>query len=71
MSFLEAKDSLLGFLISGAVLAIAYYLRNMSTSIMDLNSKIGLILIHIQYHKEELDDHGDRLRKLEDYKDTN
>ncbi len=66
MEWLAAKDAILGFLATGAVVYAAHQIKNMAANVELLNNKLGEVLLHIQYHKEELEDHKERIRRLED-----
>ena len=66
MDWLNAKDAILGFLATTSLIYAAKQIKNMAGSVELLNIKISEILLHLQYHKQELSDHKERIKRLED-----
>lgn len=58
--------ALLAGVLSVGVGYIGLQMKELASSVGELNVKIGGILVHLETHKERLEDHNIRIRKLED-----
>jgi hypothetical protein len=64
---IEILLAALAAILSLGVGYIGLQMKELASSVGELNVKIGGILIHLETHKEKLDDHNLRIRKLEEH----
>jgi chromosome segregation ATPase len=66
MDFVAFKDSALQFIATGALTYLAWQVNKCTESIGNLNVEIAKVVAHMENHKEDLENHNDRITRLEE-----